>query len=86
VAFIQLGELVRTGWVGVVKSLELIDSGPVGLVHTQKIEAQSEKPTWTKAERNSAKFDVTTLGRNPHLAIGSAGSESDEPGSAEHDR
>jgi hypothetical protein len=36
------------GW-GVVKSLELIGSGPVGLVHTQKIEAQSEKPTWTKA-------------------------------------
>jgi hypothetical protein len=23
-------------------------AGPVGLVHTQKIEAQSEKPTWTK--------------------------------------
>src|SRR5258708_7737428 len=36
------------GW-GVVKSLELIGSGPVALVHTQKIEAQSEKPTWTKA-------------------------------------
>ena len=35
--------------VGVVKSLKLIGSGPVGLVHTQKIEAQSEKPTWTKA-------------------------------------
>ena len=32
-----------------VKSLELTGSGPVGLVHTQKIEAQSEKPTWTKA-------------------------------------
>ena len=36
VAFIQLGELVRTGWVGVVKSLELIDSGPVGLIRTQR--------------------------------------------------
>jgi len=35
--------------VGVVKSLKLIGSGPVDLVHTQKIEAQSEKPTWTKA-------------------------------------
>src|ERR1700730_16805504 len=34
---------------GVVKSLELTGSGPVVLVHTQKIEAQSEKPTWTKA-------------------------------------
>jgi hypothetical protein len=33
----------------VVKSLALIGAGPVGLVHTQKIEAQSEKPTWTKA-------------------------------------
>jgi hypothetical protein len=33
----------------VVKSLPLIGAGPVGLVHTQKIEAQSEKPTWTKA-------------------------------------
>ena len=32
-----------------VKSLELTGSGPVVLVHTQKIEAQSEKPTWTKA-------------------------------------
>ncbi len=31
------------------KSLELVGAGPVGLVHTQKIEAQSEKPTWTKA-------------------------------------
>ena len=40
--------LASQGW-GVVKSLELIGSGPVGLVHTQKIEAQSEKPTWTKA-------------------------------------
>jgi hypothetical protein len=35
--------------VGVVKSLGDLSSGPVGLVHTQKIEAQSEKPTWTKA-------------------------------------
>ena len=45
-----ISECVRSspGW-GVVKSLELIGSGPVGLVHTQKIEAQSEKPTWTKA-------------------------------------
>jgi hypothetical protein len=33
----------------VVKSLGDLSSGPVGLVHTQKIEAQSEKPTWTKA-------------------------------------
>jgi hypothetical protein len=31
------------------KSLEPFALGPVGLVHTQKIEAQSEKPTWTKA-------------------------------------
>jgi hypothetical protein len=35
--------------VGVVKSLELVRRGPVGLVHTQKIGIQSEKPTWTKA-------------------------------------
>src|SRR6267142_1550944 len=43
-------EYVRSSprW-GVVKSLALIGAGPVGLVHTQKIEAQSEKPTWTKA-------------------------------------
>jgi hypothetical protein len=34
---------------GVVKTLKFIQAGPVGLVHTQKIEAQSEKPTWTKA-------------------------------------
>src|SRR5258705_3762470 len=34
--------------VGVVKSLGYYRRGPVGLVHTQKIEAQSEKPTWTK--------------------------------------
>jgi len=33
----------------VAKSLGHFDHGPVGLVHTQKIEAQSEKPTWTKA-------------------------------------
>src|SRR5712671_7393265 len=39
---------LKSGW-GVVKSLGLIGCGPVGLVHTQKIEAQSEKPTWTKA-------------------------------------
>ena len=39
-------QLVR---VGVVKSLALRAWGPVALVHTQKIEAQSEKPTWTKA-------------------------------------
>src|SRR5258708_14081017 len=36
-----------SGW-GVVNSLALIGAGPVGLVHTQKIEAQSEKPPWTK--------------------------------------
>src|SRR5258706_7124428 len=36
------------GW-GVVKSLAIRAWRPVGLVHTQKIEAQSEKPTWTKA-------------------------------------
>jgi hypothetical protein len=29
----------------VVKSLDGFGRGPVGLVHTQKIEAQSEKPT-----------------------------------------
>src|ERR1700693_4158451 len=40
--------LRRGGW-GVVKSLGDLAGGPVGLVHTQKIEAQSEKPTWTKA-------------------------------------
>jgi hypothetical protein len=40
--------LRRGGW-GVVKSLGDLSSGPVGLVNTQKIEAQSEKPTWTKA-------------------------------------
>jgi hypothetical protein len=48
---LSISECVRSslrGW-GVVKSLKLIGSGPVGLVHTQKIEAQSEKPTWTKA-------------------------------------
>jgi hypothetical protein len=38
----------KDGW-GVVKSLARWSCGPVGLVHTQKIEAQSEKPTWTKA-------------------------------------
>src|SRR5258708_36750684 len=45
-----ISECVRSspGW-GVVKSLGHFDHGPVGLVHTQKIEAQSEKPTWTKA-------------------------------------
>ncbi len=32
-----------------VKSLVGFPRGPVGLVHTQKIEAQSEKPTWAKA-------------------------------------
>src|SRR6266850_4392330 len=37
-----------SGW-GVVNSLARRGCGPVGLVHTQKIEAQSEKPTWTKA-------------------------------------
>jgi len=31
--------------VGVVKSLARWGCGPVGLVHTQKIEAQSKKPT-----------------------------------------
>jgi ferredoxin-like protein FixX len=31
--------------VGVVKSRELIDSGPVGLVHTQEDRVQYEKPT-----------------------------------------
>src|SRR5260370_935806 len=36
------------GW-GVVKSPELIGAGPVGLIHTQKVGIQSEKPTWTKA-------------------------------------
>jgi hypothetical protein len=34
---------------GVVASLARFGFGPVVLVHTQKIEAQSEKPTWTKA-------------------------------------
>jgi hypothetical protein len=41
-------QLKPPGW-GVVKSLGLIGSGPVGLVHTQKIGIQSEKPTCTKA-------------------------------------
>src|SRR6266478_2729882 len=45
-----ISECVRSSpcW-GVVKSLGYYRRGPVGLVHTQKIEAQSEKPTWTKA-------------------------------------
>src|SRR5258708_7393538 len=37
-----------SGW-GVVNSLARRGCGPVGLVHTQKIGIQSEKPTWTKA-------------------------------------
>src|SRR6266404_8922444 len=45
-----ISECVRSSpWWGVVKSLGHYRRGPVGLVHTQKIEAQSEKPTWTKA-------------------------------------
>src|SRR6266404_8449505 len=45
-----ISECVRSSpWWGVVKSLGYYRRGPVGLVHTQKIEAQSEKPTWTKA-------------------------------------
>jgi hypothetical protein len=44
-----LGRSAVKPWVGVVKSLAEFGCGPVGLVHTQKIEAQSEKPTWTKA-------------------------------------
>src|SRR6266404_3772796 len=45
-----ISECVRSSpWWGVVKSLGDLSSGPVRLVHTQKIEAQSEKPTWTKA-------------------------------------
>src|SRR5467141_2684703 len=45
-----ISECVRSspGW-GVVKSLGYYRRGPVGLVHTQKLKAQSEKPTWTKA-------------------------------------
>ena len=35
--------------MGVDKSLGPFGLGPVGLVHTQKIGIQSEKPTWTKA-------------------------------------
>src|SRR6266404_7603685 len=45
-----ISECVRSSpWWGVVKSLGRVRRGPVDLVHTQKIEAQSEKPTWTKA-------------------------------------
>src|SRR6266404_2480052 len=45
-----ISECVRSSpWWGVVKSLGYYRRGPVGLVHTQKIEDQSEKPTWTKA-------------------------------------
>src|SRR5260370_32425170 len=45
-----ISECVRSSpWWGVLKSLGYYRRGPVGLVHTQKIEAQSEKPTWTKA-------------------------------------
>jgi hypothetical protein len=45
-----ISECARSSpWWGVVKSLEYYRRGPVVLVHTQKIEAQSEKPTWTKA-------------------------------------
>ena len=41
-----ISECVRSSpWWGVVKSLGYYRRGPVGLVHTQKIEAQSEKPT-----------------------------------------
>jgi hypothetical protein len=33
----------------VIKSLSPYGTGPVVLVHTQKVGIQSEKPTWTKA-------------------------------------
>jgi len=36
---------VRTPKPGVVKSLELIGSGPVGLVHTRKAGIKYKKPT-----------------------------------------
>jgi hypothetical protein len=39
--------------MGVVKSLEHIGSGPVGLIHTQKIEIKYKKPlrdTWQKKD------------------------------------
>jgi hypothetical protein len=36
--------LNRPGW-GVAKSLELIGSGPVVLIHTQKVRVQYKKPT-----------------------------------------
>jgi hypothetical protein len=83
VVFVSFGAADVVGGGEISGRFSLRTGGPGSYA---KIEAQSEKPTWTKAERNSAKFDVTTRGRNPHLAIGSAGSESDEPGSAEHDR
>jgi hypothetical protein len=41
--------LKRSAEVGVAKSLELVGAGPVALIHTQKAEVQSEKPTGTKA-------------------------------------
>src|SRR5258705_1170773 len=34
------------GW-GVVKSLELIGSGPVGLLHTQKVRNEYKKPSYS---------------------------------------
>jgi hypothetical protein len=48
-----ISECVRSspGWV-VVKSLELIGSGPVALLHTQKFGIQYKKPTKTPAERH----------------------------------
>lgn len=40
------------GW-GVVKSLPLIGAGPVGLIHTRKVEIKYKKPlrdTWQKKD------------------------------------
>jgi hypothetical protein len=37
--------------VGVVKSLVLIGSGPVGLLHTQKVRIKYKKPTNTSARQ-----------------------------------
>jgi hypothetical protein len=41
---------------GVFKSLGYFACGPVVLFHTQEIGIKSEKPTSTKADRNSAIF------------------------------
>jgi len=49
---------------GVVKSLALASTGPVGLLHTQKVEIKYKKPVrydWQKRIFRDEQIGVTTL-------------------------